>query len=137
LSIAISLRDGFGQDTVLNDVRTALRRFLWPLAPGGIDAQGWPLGRSVRDRELEVEVARVPGVASVGGINLFESGVSGWRLLPRPNDCAPQELALKPWQLPELHEIVVVVGSSAPNEIRRRATAGSGGIAIPLVPELC
>lgn len=137
LSIAISLRDGFGQDTVLNDVRTALRRFLWPLAPGGIDAQGWPLGRSVRDRELEVEVARVPGVASVGGINLFESGVSGWRLLPRPNDCAPQELALKPWQLPELHEIVVVVGSSAPSEIRRRATAGSGGIAIPLVPELC
>ena len=59
LSLAVGLRDDAPRDATLAAVRSALRRLLWPLAPGGFDGQGWALGRSVADRELEVEAARV------------------------------------------------------------------------------
>ena len=72
LAVAVTLRDGFARDKVLLDVREALRRLLWPLAPGGLDRKGWPLGRAVRSRELEVEVSRVDGVDELRGINLFQ-----------------------------------------------------------------
>ena len=59
LAVAVTLREGFARDKVLLDVREALRRLLWPLEPGGLDRKGWPLGRAVRSRELEVEVSQV------------------------------------------------------------------------------
>jgi hypothetical protein len=55
-------------------VRDGLRRFLWPLAGGGVLGAGWPLGGTVREREVEVAVARVAGVTGV---------------MPNPNSPAP------------------------------------------------
>ena len=99
-------------------MREALKRLLWPLPPGGIDGGGWPLGRDVREREIEVEISRVAGVLEVGGINLFRraDGVHGpeWRLLPRNTADPTQSLALEDWQLPELLSVLVVDG--APGE---------------------
>ena len=107
------MRDGFGRDAVLMQVRDALRRLLWPLPPGGADGAGWPLGRAVRERELEVEVSRVPGVREVAGINLFGRGAAedgdGWRLLPRDAADGSRTLGLQGWQLPELLAVVAVV----------------------------
>ena len=80
-----------------------------PLSPGGISGEGWGLGRPVRDRELEVQVARVAGVNSVIGINLFEQDGEDWRLLPRPQAFAPVEIHLEAWQLPELLATIVLV----------------------------
>lgn len=139
LGAAVTLRDGFGQDTVLNEVRQALLQLLWPLAPGGLDGSGWPLGRAVRDRELEVAVARVPGVAAVSGIRIFERAEGRWRALPRPNDCAPQQLTLEQWQLPELREVLVAAGdeSALPDPGAVREDDGASGIPVPLVPEVC
>ena len=82
LATTVTLREGHDRDATLFAVRDALKRLLWPLPPGGIDGGGWPLGRSVREREVEVEISRVAGVGEVGGINLFrradgESGRSG------------------------------------------------------------
>ena len=54
LTVGISIREGSERDTVLNNVREAIRMFLWSLAPGGPDLTGWPLERAVRDREIEV-----------------------------------------------------------------------------------
>jgi hypothetical protein len=74
LTTGITVREGFGRETVVNAVREALFRWLWPLPPGGPRGEGWPLARAVRDRELEVAIAQVPGVDSISGVRLFTSG---------------------------------------------------------------
>ncbi len=71
ITVGVEIQAGFGRDTVLMAVREALYRFLWPLPLDGVSSTGWPLGGAVRERELEVAVARVSGVRSVIGLNLF------------------------------------------------------------------
>jgi predicted phage baseplate assembly protein len=155
VSLGITIRDGFGRDTVITAVREAVRRFLWPLAPGGAALTGWPLGRPVRDREIEVAVAQVSGVSGVLGINLFERQADQWMLveppltlhtktlpvdpgtLTRPGLVSQVELPLSPWQLPELLSVVVVADSEPPGTLRGVPTAFPGGIAIPVVPDKC
>ncbi|HEX5126911.1 MAG TPA: baseplate J/gp47 family protein, partial [Rhodocyclaceae bacterium] len=138
LAVGISIRDGFAHDQVLFDVREALKTMLWPLPPGGLDAQGWPMGRSVRERELEVDISRVPGVLEVSGLNLFARNGDDWSLLTRTTADGTQTLALSAWQLPELLSVVVIDGdvptnlSALPNPF-----AQSNAVAVPVVPELC
>ena len=139
LSVGVDVRNGFGQDGVLQAVTDALRGFLWPLAPGGLDGQGWPLGRHVQDRELEVVVARVPGVAAVNGLRLFsqDPGSSDWREIPA-NATQAAVLALQIWQLPELLAVVASAGMPAPG--LAPTTSGSDGrvpVAVPILPEVC
>ncbi|MBT9465003.1 putative baseplate assembly protein [Hydrogenophaga sp.] len=143
LSVALRLREGFARDKLLYEVREALRRLLWPLAPGGLEGEGWALGRSVRERELEVEVSRVAGVAEVTGLQLFArqgaAGQEDWALLPRNQAGAQQTLNLLRWQLPELLSIVVVEGAEAPTNLRALPNpfAQANAVAVPVVPELC
>ena len=146
LAVSVAIRDGFGRDTVLLQVREALRRLLWPLAPGGADGSGWALGRAVRERELDVEISRVPGVAAVDGLNLFDKGVGAdaggaWRLLPRNAADGTQTLALQAWQLPELLAVVVIDAASGalPTSLAALPNpfAQAAGVAVPVVPELC
>jgi hypothetical protein len=146
VAVAITIRDGHDRDATLFAVREALRRLLWPLAPGGIDGDGWPLGRSVREREVEVEVSRVAGVAEVGGINLFAraEGERGpeWRLLPRNTADASQTLVLSAWQLPELLSVLAVdaqPGAGAPGDLAALPNpfADARAVAVPVVPPLC
>jgi predicted phage baseplate assembly protein len=142
VSVGVEIRDGFGRETALNAVRESLRRFLWPLTPGGTDGAGWPLGRSVSDRELEVEVSRVPGVNGVRGINLFRRVEKSWQEIPRAartDRCPPVMLDLRPWQLPELLS-VVVVDADPPHDLRGAPNPfdpGPESVAVPVVPELC
>ena len=142
LSIGITVRDGFGYDQVVNNVRDAIKRYLWSLPPDGPQGEGWPLGRSVQDRELEVEVARVPGVATVGGINLFRKGNQSWEMIQRLKACDAIELSLENWQLPELLSVVVTTDGVPSNDLRSlpdpfAAGGGKGGVAVPVVPEVC
>ena len=134
VTTSITIRDGHGRDATVGAVRDALRAYLWPLAPGGAEEGGWPLGTPVRDRELEVVVARVPGVATVAGVNVFGRQGEVWaNLRPRPE--AVSELPLRRWQLPELLALVVTVGEpqapptlgGIPNPFARRVGAGGGG----------
>lgn len=141
VGVGVEVQSGFGQSAVLQGVTEALRTFLWPLAPGGQDGQGWPLGRRVRERELEVVVARVAGVAVVRGVGLFsrEGPAADWRGLPSSPDQGA-ELPLQGWQLPELLAVVVSVGPPPPS---LEVSAGSSGqatgadVAIPIMPEVC
>jgi predicted phage baseplate assembly protein len=139
VSIGVTVRDGFGRDAVLQGVREGLKRVLWPLSPGGPDGTGWPLGREVRDRELEVEVSRLPGIAAVAGVNLFIRNLDQWQLVPRGEACGPARLSLAEWQLPELLSVVVVEGDAAPADLRRvpNPFAAETGVAVPVVPEVC
>ncbi|WP_377152925.1 baseplate J/gp47 family protein [Roseateles sp. UC29_93] len=139
VSVAVAIRDGYARDQVLLEVRESLRRLLWPLAPGGLDGQGWPLGRAVRSRELEVEVSRVPGVDELRGLRLFRQAGTEWQPLPAIAADGAQILALQPWQLPELLSVVAIEGSAAPNDLRALPNpfAEADAVAVPVVPELC
>jgi len=158
LSIAIDVRDGFPHNKVTQNVIQAMRDFLWPLSPGGHNQQGWPLGKEVKNQELEVMIARVAGVLAVNDINLF--GMTHDRTWQRVNDSNGfQQISLLHWQLPELLSVVVHEGKNAVNSlddyyetgVDTDGTGGAGGvdggtsggedgtrhIPIPVVPEIC
>lgn len=140
LSVGVDILPEFGIDTVLQNIRQALKEILWPLSPGGQNKTGWPLGRAVRNSELEVVVANVPGVAAVNGINLFNyTAAKQYQLIPAQNGRAT--LTLAAWQLPELLKVVAVSGNP-PTSLTPDATTGADGgagdgIAVPVVPETC
>jgi predicted phage baseplate assembly protein len=141
VSVGVTIADGAAYETVLNDVRLALRSLLWPLVGGGPSGEGWPLGGAVRERELEVTVARVAGVRAVQGVNLFTRKGDDWALLPRPalNPFVPQELRLEKWQLPELLSLVVVADGNAPTDLSGAPNpfVSATAVAVPVVPEVC
>lgn len=139
IGTAITIRNGYGREEVLSNVRDALRKFLWPLPPGGVEGKGWPLGGTVRDRELEVIIAQVAGVSSVTGVNLFEKQENDWRMLPRSDAFSPVQISLESWQLPELLTTLVLVDENPPSDLSRAPNpfALEQGIAIPVVPSEC
>ena len=108
LATSIHLAEGAGRDTTTYAVREALRAYLWPLDPGGPTGGGWPLGRRVSDRELEVVIARVPGVQQVVGVNLFRRNGDLWGApIARGNE-GEARLELREYELPELLQVVVL-----------------------------
>ncbi|MBU4295137.1 MAG: baseplate J/gp47 family protein [Desulfobulbaceae bacterium] len=153
VSIGITIRNGFGYDQVIHNVNNAVKSYLWSLPPAGPQGEGWPLGKTVGDRELEVVIARVAGVNTVGGVNLFCKGKNTWRKIKRQNKCDPIEIKLLEWQLPELLSVVVTTDGTPVDDIHRlpdpftgggTGTAGTagedstgGGVAVPVVPEVC
>ena len=94
---------------VAQQVEDALRRYLWPLQPGGTLQTGWPLGRTVRSLELEVIVSQVPGVVEVNGVQLFlkqqDNSYATVRQAPRSRRSRSSR-----YQLPELLRVKVVAG---------------------------
>jgi len=137
MSLGLSLRDDAPRDATLAAVRAAIRRLLWPLAPGGFDGLGWGLGRALADRELEVEAARVAGVAAVAGVNLFMRDGSSWQPVGR-NANGAQLLALAAWQLPELMQVVVDIGNAPAARIDAGIEgSGSTRVAVPVITDLC
>jgi hypothetical protein len=141
LSAAFAVRQGFARDAVAKAVREAFLTYLWPLAPGGRDGSGWPLGLAVSNLELEVAMARVAGVGATGGVLLLTPGAGGWVLLPREGAGGAQRLALEPWQLPELAAIRLAVDADSPFETIDEPPPGGTGdeapVPIPVVPEVC
>ena len=136
VSAAVELVDPANRDAVLDAVAAAIRLHLWPLAPGGPDGQGWPLGRALDDRLIETAIARVPGVRAVAPVRLFTRGARrAWHAVAE--DLSGRGfIGLERWQLPELAMLSVGVGGSASPGLPP-AGPRSGGIAVPVVPELC
>jgi predicted phage baseplate assembly protein len=134
VSAGIVLRDGAPRDEVLSGVRDAIRRFLWPLVPGGADGTGWPLGRTVKQRELEVVVAQVGGVAEVTSINLFAQIDGSWQIAAGAPAAA---IAIEAWQLPELLAVTATVGDPLDDPSQLPNPYGGTCVGIPVVPEVC
>lgn len=143
LSVGITVRAGFGHDQVNYDVRQAVQQYLWPLPPHGPGGEGWPLGRSVKDRELEVIVAQVKGVNTVSGVNLFQRQNRLWRAVPRTQQCQAIQIDIREWQLPELLAVSVGTDGGIPETVTGvtgdgpGTGAAGGGVALPVVPESC
>jgi predicted phage baseplate assembly protein len=141
VTIGVDLRDEAPQEEVLLAVRDAVRRFLWSLAPGGPDGTGWPLGRAVRDRELEVVVAQVPGVSEVNGVNLFQRAGTDWSRVTASGAHGAIALALEVWQLPEVMSVLAVANDDPPDDPTRLPNPflddADGLVPVPIVPEVC
>lgn len=140
VSAAVELVDPDQRDAVLEMVSEVIRAHLWPLAPGGPDGQGWPLGRAIDDRLVETAIARVPGVRSVAPVRLFRKSGRGTSWVPVAEDRTGRALiTLQPWQLPELAMLAVGVGDTASASLPPGGSAlgDDDGIAVPVVPELC
>ena len=116
---------------------------LFRSSDGGLHGSGWPLGRSVTNRELIVEVARVQGVSEVGGLNLFtRSSASGnWTPIGDSRNGQEQTLTIERWQLPELLAVVVADAADAPfaigSDANPFADPGAVPLAVPVVPTTC
>jgi len=136
VSAAVDLVDPAQRDGVLAAVKAAIRQCLWPLPPGGPDGTGWALGRAIDDRQIETAIARVPGVRTVAPVHLFTrgSGPGPWQMLGEDSTGRAQ-LRIESWQLPELAMLSVDVGDSAAT--RLGSASDDGGIAVPVVPEVC
>lgn len=144
ISAALKVRDGHAPDRVMADVETAMRVYLAPVAPGGREATGWPLGQKLTNLEIEVVIARVTGVEAVYGVNLFHRNTAGdgWDLLT-PTATGQQVQEFEPWMLPELAEVVLSQDEGGPaTEVFDSGAGGGDGdggliTPIPVVPELC
>jgi predicted phage baseplate assembly protein len=141
VSVGVDVREGFAQEETLSAVRLSLRAFLWPLAPGGARGSGWDLGATVLAGQLEVAVARVPGVSLVRGVRVFERAGSEWQPAAMLG-AGSQGVRLERWQLPELLSVVAVIGAEPPQDLRGvpspfRGEGSGSGISIPVVPEVC
>lgn len=140
ISVAVEVGAGFELLEVSKQVERALRRYLWPIQPGGIDNQGWPLGRHVRGLELEVIVSQVRGVIEVNGLNLFTPTSTGYQQIDAIPGGKP-ELTLKAWQLPELLQVGVIAGpdgSGVAAAITLEPQAPTDdSVAVPVVPKVC
>lgn len=138
ISAAVELVDATQREAVLDKVSEAIRLHLWPLAPGGPDGQGWPLGRAVDDRLIETAIGRVPGVRAVAPVRLFirRPGESRWR--PVAEDSTGRgRIPLLKWQLPELAMLSVEEGDTASPALPPVYAIDDAGIAVPVVPETC
>lgn len=140
VSVGVEIADGFDREQVLKGVRDALKTFLWALPPGGLQGAGWQLGRTVEDRELEMTVARVPGVQSLLGnrLRLFRRGANTWQLVLPSNTNGQAEISLEDWQLPELLSVVAVADGGPPDTLSSVGLVdGDTGLPVPIVPEVC
>lgn len=137
LALSVGIDNPSGSQATFTAVQDALRRHLFALPPGGPEGQGWPLGRTVRRRELEIVVSRVPGVSGVYGPNLFTLTPAGWQKVVAADGNESAEIPLREWQLPELLAVVVAAGA-APEEVQPPLPPKARtGLAIPVVPEVC
>ncbi len=141
LSIAVEVVAGFDLRIVAQQVEGALRRYLWPLEPGGTQQTGWPLGRMVRSLELEVIASQVQGVVEVNGIQLFILQPDKSYQAVAGGSGNQQEIPLKSYQLPELLQVKVTAGPDGSGV----GPAGSlapdpepgDAVAVPVVPKVC
>jgi hypothetical protein len=146
VGVTVTIREGFQKIQVLQNVRSALYDFLWPLSPGGHGQTGWPLGQAVDNQELAVIVARVSGVLTVEGVTLFARNTD--KKWERVGSGLEHRVTLKEWQLPELLTVVAIEGeepltdlNDALEEEGGLGVAGTDGsdkkVAVPVVPEIC
>lgn len=140
IAVAVEVKTGYQTIQVAQAVETALRSYLWPLAPGGPENTGWPLGRGVRSLELEVIISQVPGVIEVNGLDLFQPlPVGGYQQLTT-DASGKSELTLQSWQLPEVLDVVVAAGEDGSNIGVPPMTPPpemDTTVAVPVVPQVC
>jgi predicted phage baseplate assembly protein len=117
VSVGLNIKKGFSPIGVRRWVELLLHQYLSPLPPYGPDGRGWTLGHRVHGPELEAAVLQVDGVDFIDELKVADlSGAT-----PRPGS-----VELEGWEVPELAELTVVVGTPP--------DPGTGGVAPPPAP---
>jgi predicted phage baseplate assembly protein len=141
ISVAVEFKSGYQSLQVAQAVETALRSYLWPIAPGGMNQTGWPLGRTVRQLELEVVVSQVAGVTEVNGLNLFSVLASGAYQLVGADSSGSPEITLSSWQLPELLQVIVITNpdgtTGTASTVLTPPPENDSTVAVPVVSNVC
>lgn len=140
IGVRVSVMDRQTEQETLRAVQTALVELLWPLAPGGLQGEGWPMGGAVSSAELFTRIARVSGVRSVNALRLYQRGEEGW--YPMADNAV---IPLQAYQLPELLGLSVGTGTGEPDfPAGIGGLAGSGGegderkkVPAPVIPDFC
>lgn len=144
ISVGITVAGGWTVPAVRDAVKARLRAMLAPTRSDGLTdlpglENGWPLWRAVNVLDLGAEVARVPGVLRVNGLQL--AGADG-----RP---VPVEIALSGLQLPRIAGLGVEIGDPLPVEALFGQGSGDGTgnagnatsptrlVPVPTVPREC
>ena len=101
--------------------------------------------------------ARIKGVDTVTGVNLFERQGRRWRAIDRAERCEAVQVPLEEWQLPELLAVSVNTNGVVPDSPLRSGSGedggvggggggagggeadgeAGGGVAVPVVPDVC
>ncbi|WP_214408044.1 putative baseplate assembly protein [Pseudonocardia lacus] len=102
VSVGIAVKPGYSTIGVRRWVELVLRQYLSPLPPFGPEGQGWPLGRRVHGPELEAAVLQVEGVEFVEALEVADMATG---------TPAPGPVLLAAWEVPELVEVTVVLGT--------------------------
>jgi Baseplate J-like protein len=140
IAAAVEVKTGYQLLQVSQAVETAVRSYLWPLAPGGPNGTGWPLGRHVRSLELEVVISQVPGVIEVNGIDLYTPLSAGGYQMISPDTSGNTVLNLDSWQLVEVLDVLIVAGPDGSGIQVPQLTPPvetETAIAVPVVPAVC
>jgi hypothetical protein len=135
IAVSVSVRDPRTETETLQAVERAVLEYLWPLAPGGPEGRGWPLGRAVDADEVRTQVARVAGVLSASEVVLFVPVGKTWRELSRG---APLEL--QDFQLPEVVGVSAQRGAghpALPPAFRPPSSDAEALVPAPVVPPVC
>jgi Baseplate J-like protein len=144
VSVGISVKPGFGIESVRRWVELVLRQFLAPLPPYGPEGRGWPLGRRVFAPELEaaalqvdgvefLEPGSVPGSPCLLGLRLAEEGAGGTWVEP-----TARAVTLERWEVPELAAITVVEGPALdPGEAIEPAAPAGPAVPVRAPREVC
>ena len=80
--LGVLLEPRSDQESVRRQILIALYKFLNPIV-GGVDGQGWNLGRPVYTSDIISLGQKIPGIRHLGAIELFEvrKQEDGWNLL--------------------------------------------------------
>lgn len=134
LSLSLEVMDRSNLTSIIHAVEKNLLNSLWPLAPGGFNGRGWPLGRELDVNELRTLAGRTPGVLAINVLKLyFQQRDGSWQ--------TTHKLRLDAWQLPELAEVHIEEGEQEPAAPQRvdqpSPESGVNGIAVPVIPDFC
>ncbi|KAF0956734.1 MULTISPECIES: putative baseplate assembly protein [Rhodococcus] len=144
VSVGISVKPGYGIESVRRWVELVLRQYLAPLPPYGPEGRGWPLGRRVFAPELEAAALQVEGVEFLNqgtvpgspcllGLRLAEEDANGTWVEP-----GSRAVDLERWEVPELTTISVVEGAPlAPAEGIDPAAPAHPAVPVRAPREVC
>jgi hypothetical protein len=139
VSAGVTVKDGYGAQTVMRWVELAIRQALAPLPPYGPAGEGWPFGRTVRPEDIEAAVLAVEGVELVDevvlrGVEIDEGGAR--TPVATVDPCDPKSVRVRSWQLPSVQAVRVGQGV-APDLDDEPAAEDAGGWPVPAVREIC
>ncbi len=125
VSVGFDMVAGKDLATVTEGIKDAIRNYLSPLT-GGPAGTGWPLQKSVVDRELLAQAARVDGVSDISNVLMWDVNGNQITTLPIANI-----------QLPRLGQVGANSGNPQPLTLGAATTATTSLVPVPVTPQAC